>query len=125
MTKESGLDGGALRGEGERHAVAPVKMSALGAVVHALPVANALWRPRRMKHGQAEYLEFLELLGVDPQPLEWGLAIGAEERARQEAFFEELGRPACAVVIGTSRAHKDWPAERYARLLEALESDFG
>jgi heptosyltransferase I len=76
-------------------------------------------------HVQDQYFEFLEVLGVDPHPVEWGLALAPDEREQQRAFLEGLGAPVCAVVVGTSRPQKNWSPERYARLLEVLESDYG
>ncbi len=81
--------------------------------------------PRPIGHIQDEYLELVEFLGVDPRPVEWGIRFTAEESAAQRAFFERLGRPACAVVVATSRPEKNWAPGRYARLLEVLESDLG
>lgn len=80
---------------------------------------------RPAQHVQDQYFEFLEFLAVDPQPVEWGLKLTAEERARQREFFERLGGRACAVVVGASKPEKNWAPERCARLLEALESDYG
>ncbi|MEJ2217691.1 MAG: glycosyltransferase family 9 protein [Gemmatimonadota bacterium] len=80
---------------------------------------------RPVQHVQDSYFEFLDVLGVDPEPVEWRIPVSPEERAAQRAFFEGLGRPACAVVVGTSKREKNWAPERYARLLEAVESDFG
>jgi heptosyltransferase I len=77
------------------------------------------------RHVQDQYLEFLAYLGIDPHPVTWGIGPGPEEQRAQARFFDELGRPACAVVVGTSKAAKNWTAEGYARVLEALESDFG
>ena len=77
------------------------------------------------RHVQDQYFEFLEHLGVDPQPTVWDLPISADERAAQRAFFARLERPACAVVIGTSKSRKNWYAERYARVIERLESEHG
>jgi heptosyltransferase I len=81
--------------------------------------------PRPLAHFQDEYLEFVEFLGIDPHPVEWGIRFTEEEEAERRSFFERLGGPACAVVVGTSRAEKNWAPERYARLLEALEGEFG
>lgn len=81
--------------------------------------------PRPVGHIQDEYLEFVEYLGIDPHPLEWGLRFTEEEIAGRDAFFEEVGRPACAVVVATSRREKNWAPERYARLVDALASDLG
>ncbi|MGH7483090.1 MAG: glycosyltransferase family 9 protein [Longimicrobiales bacterium] len=81
--------------------------------------------PHPTQHVQDQYFEFLRHLGVDPEPLEWTLGPRGEERAEQRAFFEWLDRPACALVVGTSRPLKNWPPENYARLADALWSDFG
>ncbi len=80
---------------------------------------------RGQQHVQDQYFEFLEYLGVDPRPPVWDLPIHAEERAAQDAFFGRLDRPACAVVVGTSKKKKNWSPEGYARVLEALETDHG
>ncbi len=79
---------------------------------------------RPMQHVQDQYLEFLEHLGIDPEPLEWRLELTTEERAQQSAFFEPLGRT-CAIVVGTSKPAKNWAPNRYARVIEALEKEFG
>jgi heptosyltransferase I len=76
-------------------------------------------------HVQDQYFEFLEHIGVDAHPVEWRLRFTEAERAEQREFFGRLDRPACGVVVGTSKAAKNWAPERYARLLEALEIDYG
>jgi heptosyltransferase I len=81
--------------------------------------------PRPTGHVQDQYFEFIEHLGVNPEPVEWRLRLTAEEQAAGRAFFEGLDRPACGVVVGTSKPEKNWAPERYARLLEALEVDYG
>ncbi len=79
-------------------------------------------RPRA--HVQDEYLEFVEHLGVPPS-LEWGLGPTDGERARYAALLPEDGRPVAALVLGTSRPEKEWPAERYAALADRLEGELG
>lgn len=81
--------------------------------------------PRPTGHVQDQYLEFVEHLGIEAEPIEWRLRISAQERAEQRAFFDAVDRPACGVVVGTSKAEKNWATDRYARLIEALETDFG
>lgn len=81
--------------------------------------------PHANQHVQDQYFEFLTFLGVDPEPVEWGIVITEEERDRQRRFFERFERPVCAVVVGSSKPNKDWPRERYGRLLEIIESDYG
>lgn len=81
--------------------------------------------PHANQHVQDQYFEFLDYLDVPHDPPEWGIVITDEEREAQTQFFESIDRPVCAVVLGSSKPRKDWPAERYARLLEIIESDYG
>ncbi len=82
-------------------------------------------RPHPVQHVQDQYFEFLEHMGVDPFPVEWRIPIRDEERLAQRAFLEGLDRPGCGIVVGTSKPEKNWAPERYARLMDALEQDFG
>lgn len=81
--------------------------------------------PRGQRHVQDQYLEFVEHLGIDPHPVRWGIELDDEERAAQRRFLDDMGRPVCALVVGTSKRQKNWTAEGYARVAEALESEFG
>jgi heptosyltransferase I len=81
---------------------------------------NARIPPHPPQHVQDQYFEFLDFLRVDPRPVTWGLTLTAAEREAQAAFFREVDAPACAVVVATSRADKNWAPDRYARLLEQL-----
>lgn len=90
---------------------------------------NWLFTNRRIpaqptQHVQDQYFEFVEYLGIDPEPVEWRIRLTPEERAQQSAFFEPLGRT-CAIVVGTSKPAKNWAPDRYARVIDALHSDFG
>jgi heptosyltransferase I len=81
---------------------------------------------RGQRHVQDQYFEFLEHLGIaPPSPVVWDIPIRPEERTAQRAFFERIERPACAVVVGTSKQEKNWNAEGYARVLEALDFEHG
>ena len=77
------------------------------------------------QHVQEQYFEFVRYLGIDPEPVEWGVHLSDEEREAQAGFFGELDRPACAVVVGTSKAAKNWTPEGYARVVEELEFTHG
>lgn len=77
------------------------------------------------QHVQDQYFEFLDFLGVDPHPVTWKLELTAAERAAQRAFFDGVDRPTCAVVVGTTKAAKNWAPGGYARVLEAVESEHG
>ncbi len=81
--------------------------------------------PHENQHVQDQYFEFLDCLDVLHDSPEWGIVISEEEREAQRRFFDEIDKPVCSVVLGTSKPRKDWPAERYARLLEIIEGDFG
>jgi heptosyltransferase I len=80
--------------------------------------------PRATGHVQDQYFEFIRHLGIDPEPVQWKLELTDEERRAQQEFFSALERPACGVVVGTSKPGKNWAPDRYARLLEAIESDY-
>jgi len=80
---------------------------------------------RGQRHVQDQYFEFLEHLGIDPEPVDWGFDFTSEERRLQADYFEGIERPVCAVVVGTSKLEKNWNAEGYARVLEAVERDHG
>lgn len=77
------------------------------------------------RHVQDQYFEFLEYLGIDPEPVEWGLSFTDEERSRQADFLAGIDRPVCSVVVGTSKLEKNWTAEGYARVLEVVEEKYG
>ncbi len=80
--------------------------------------------PRGQRHVQDQYFEFLEHLGV-PARLEWKLGPTDEERARYADALPPSGRPTVALVVGTSKPGKEWPAERYAALIDRLEGEMG
>lgn len=77
-------------------------------------------------HVQDQYFEFLRYLGIDPEPVTWGLAPTEPEREEQRAFLDRMdGRRTCGIVVATSRPEKNWAPERYARLLDAIHGDLG
>ena len=81
--------------------------------------------PHATQHVQDQYLEFVQHLGIDPRPVEWRIPITYGERQAQQAWLAQQERPACAVVVGTSKPEKNWAPDRYARLLEHIHHDFG
>jgi heptosyltransferase I len=76
-------------------------------------------------HIQDEYLEFLGPLGVAPEPIDWRLGPWDKEREWQRELMSRFDRPIASLVIGSSRAEKDWIAERWAAVANALYADFG
>jgi heptosyltransferase I len=79
---------------------------------------------RPVGHVQDGYLEFLDALGV-PRVLEWGLGPTAEERARFRGLLPPAAGPTVAFVVGTSKPEKEWPAERYAAVVDRLAEERG
>jgi heptosyltransferase I len=81
--------------------------------------------PNRFGHIQDQYFEFLAPLGVDPEPVEFGLCLTEDEMVDQRRIFSSFDRPVCAMVVGTSKEKKNWTAGGYAQVARALHSDFG
>lgn len=79
---------------------------------------------RGQRHVQEQYFEFLEHLRV-PARLEWGLGPTAEERERYAPVLPPSAHPTVALVVGTSKPAKEWPAERYAELADRLHRELG
>jgi heptosyltransferase I len=80
--------------------------------------------PHENQHVQDQYFEFLTELGVNAEPVEWDLGPWPDERAWQKEFFAPIERPAVAMVVATSKPEKDWPADRWAMVSDALWHDF-
>jgi heptosyltransferase I len=87
--------------------------------------SNRRLRPGPRRHTQDMFLEFLDVLGVHPHPLEWRLGPTAAELDEQTAFFRRFDRPVAALVPASANSRKDWPAARTAAVIDALEHDFG
>lgn len=81
-------------------------------------------RPRA--HTADMFLEFAEHLGLAVPAPEWRIALSCEERAAQAEFFAPReGPPVATIVPASANAKKDWPAERWARVSDALTNDYG
>ncbi|HJQ20385.1 MAG TPA: glycosyltransferase family 9 protein [Gemmatimonadaceae bacterium] len=81
--------------------------------------------PHVNQHVQDQYFEFLDVLGVSHEPVEWHLGPFPEERAWQRDFFASADRPTAAIVVATSKPEKDWFPEKWAQVCDALRTDFG
>jgi heptosyltransferase I len=57
--------------------------------------------------------------------VEWKVGPWGDERAWQREFYATLDAPAAAIVVGTSKAEKDWPAERWAAVVDRLWEEHG
>jgi heptosyltransferase I len=82
--------------------------------------------PRRQRHHTQEmFLEFLDLLGIQRNEPQWLIPITEDERNQQEEFFERLRDRRIVGLVGASKIpRKDWPAERYPALVDALVERF-
>jgi heptosyltransferase I len=80
--------------------------------------------PHPNQHVQDQYFEFLRVLGVPSEPVEWHLGPWPDERPWQREFFSTFERPAAPIVVATSKPEKDWFPERWAQVADALWYDF-
>ncbi len=87
-------------------------------------VTNERIPTRPAQHVCEQYLEFADHLRM-PRRYEWALPVTFEERTTQRAFYTLMEAPLAAFVVGTTRPQKEWSADRWARLAEALHADLG
>ncbi|GAC1515972.1 MAG: glycosyltransferase family 9 protein [Gemmatimonadaceae bacterium] len=81
--------------------------------------------PHAPQHVQDQYFEFLDALGVPHEPVTWNIGPRpGPERIWQDEFLSRLDRPVAALVVATSKEEKDWPADRWAAVVDALYHDF-
>jgi heptosyltransferase I len=81
--------------------------------------------PHAPQHVQDQYFEFLAALGVPAEPLEWRLGPWPEELARRDDALGRVSRPFATLVIGATNPEKEWSADLWAQLANALRGDFG
>jgi heptosyltransferase I len=81
------------------------------------------WHP--MQHVQDQYFEFLSVIGVEPEPVEWDIGPWEEEKPWQSGFRERFDRPLAAIVVATSKPEKDWLPGRWASVCDILWNDHG
>lgn len=82
--------------------------------------------PHAGQHVQAQYFEFLDALGVPHDVPRWELGPwNDDERAWQREFLAQFSRPIAPLVIGTSKADKDWFADRWVQVCEQLYHEEG
>lgn len=80
---------------------------------------------RPIQHVQDQYFEFLEALGVPPNPVEWNLGPTPGERRWQREFVESVSGNYAALVVATSKPEKDWLPERWASIVDLLYERYG
>lgn len=80
---------------------------------------------RGIRHVQDQYFEFLEQLGIEPEPAEWGLGPWEHEREWQREFISQFDRPIAAMVVATSKVDRDWPPAKLAEVCDILSEKYG
>lgn len=81
-------------------------------------------RPRA--HTADMFLDFAEHLGLSVPHPEWRIPLTPDERAAQAEFFAAFeGKPVATIVPASANAKKDWFADRWAAVADALAHDFG
>lgn len=78
-----------------------------------------------MSHRIDEVLDFARAIGVEVEKPEWNLRLLAKEREQRNRFFQDLGEPACGVIMGTGDGRKDWPPDRWSPVINALHERWG
>lgn len=88
---------------------------------------NRQLAPQPRAHMADLFLEFARALGVNPEPLQYGLAPSAAARAYANATLGPLHNTPrdVALVLASSAAHKNWMPDRWAALAHALVHTHG
>ena len=77
-------------------------------------------------HTADMFLEFAKHLDIPVAAPEWRIHFTDEERREQSRFFDEFdGRPIVTIIPASATHKKDWIAERWATVADALDADFG
>ncbi len=80
------------------------------------------------KHTQDLFLDFLPAIGIErPGEVQWDITFSESEEVAASNYFEQFddGMPLVGLVLATANRRKDWPAERYVGLADALEKELG
>jgi heptosyltransferase I len=81
--------------------------------------------PHENQHVQDQYFEFLDHLGVPHPTVEWNLGPWPHEGALLSEGLLRETRPLVALAVATSKAEKDWPAERWLPVVDAVHGRYG
>jgi heptosyltransferase I len=81
--------------------------------------------PRPRQHTLDTFLEFATHLGVPVRGVAWRIAFTDAERQAQAEFVARQERPLAVLVPASANPRKDWFADRWAQVADALEHDFG
>lgn len=87
--------------------------------------SNRHLRAGPKRHTLDLFLEFAEHLGVPVPTVEWRIGFTDAEREAQRRFFERIDRPVVIIPPASAMPPKDWLADRWTQVVDALEHDFG
>jgi heptosyltransferase I len=76
--------------------------------------------PRANQHVQDQYFEFLDDIGVPHDRVVWGLGPWPSERGLLERVLPNAPKRFASIAVATSKPDKDWPAERWAEVIDVL-----
>jgi heptosyltransferase I len=79
---------------------------------------------RANQHVQDQYFEFLDFIGVPHDRVEWGLGPWANERGTLEALLPARPPRFASIAVATTKPDKDWPAERWADVIDVLHEKY-
>jgi lipopolysaccharide heptosyltransferase II len=73
----------------------------------------------------SHYLKFIEFLGIEPGPLDWGIRLTRGEEESVERLLRGVGRPFAAFFVGGRWQSKRWFPLQTAKGAAALRERFG
>lgn len=86
---------------------------------------NARIPPHVNQHVQDQYFEFLDWLGVPTQPVVWNLGPWPHEQGLMRSVLEGAEAPLVSIAVSSARPERNWPAERWAEVIDALQEGCG
>jgi heptosyltransferase I len=81
--------------------------------------------PHANQHVQDQYFEFLDHLGIPHDVVEWNLGPWPHERGIAERYLRDVTRPLASIAVSSSDPDRNWPADRWAAIIDALHERFG
>ena len=81
--------------------------------------------PHANQHVQDQYFEFLDYIGVPHERVEWGLGPWPSEAGTLERLLPDAPKRFASIAVATSKPDKDWPAERWVEVIDALHAEHG
>ena len=81
--------------------------------------------PHANQHVQDQYFEFLDYIGVPHHRVEWGLGPWPGEAGMVDRVLPNAPKQFASIAVATSKPDKDWPAERWAEVIDVLRERYG